>query len=342
VHDALRPAVAHHRLLERLDDHVCALCVRDAMAHDVARTVVYQNKAKRRYLPDISLNKIQVPEVVRAHRFIAALVPLSLDLRGPIARILHHAPRRVRAHPNVAAAELIDDLARPETRVRLPLIEDLRVPLLLDVLGRRPARRRRTLTRRRLLHAPLPLVDREATHAVLLRRRDYSGSDFGRSAAPPPCPLRESDDSDLRRGMPAPLPPELRERVVAHHEATGLGRILLSQIFSVGSATVYRWIKQAKTTGSVDPKVPTRSGPLPKILDEQLGALCDLVAEKPDRTLKALRACWLERFGVSMANSTMEAALKRANLSLKKKRNGSPIERGRTLSKPRQRSSPRS
>lgn len=141
--------------------------------------------------------------------------------------------------------------------------------------------------------------------------------------------------------MPAPLPPQLRERVVAHHEATGLGRVLLSQIFRVGSSTAYRWIQLAKTTGSVEPKAPVRSGPVPKLPDEKLDDLRALVVERPDRTLKELCACWHEKFGVLLGISTMDRAIARAGLSLKKKRSASPVGRGLTSSKQRPPSSRR-
>ena len=133
--------------------------------------------------------------------------------------------------------------------------------------------------------------------------------------------------------MPAPLPPELRERVVAHGEATGLGRILLGQIFNVGPATAYRWRKLLETTGSLAPRKPARSGPEPKISDDKLEDLRALVAEKPDRTLKELSACWLEREGVVVSIATMDRALERAGITLKKKPSGSPLARVPTSSK---------
>jgi len=139
--------------------------------------------------------------------------------------------------------------------------------------------------------------------------------------------------------MPAPLPPELRERVVAHHKATGLGRIHLGRIFSLGSSTAYRWIKLEEATGSVEPKECAKRGAGPKIPDDKLDALRELVAEKPDRILKELCACWFERFGVSVSVAAMHRTLGRAKITLKKKPNASQTERGRMWSPPRTRSS---
>jgi len=119
--------------------------------------------------------------------------------------------------------------------------------------------------------------------------------------------------------MPAPLPVELRKRVVAYAEATGLGRILLGQIFGLGPATAYRWVDQFKRTGSLEPKTVSRRGPAPKIADSHLEELRTLVAEKPDRTLQELCACWLQKTGVDVDETTMHRALVRASISLKKK-----------------------
>lgn len=133
--------------------------------------------------------------------------------------------------------------------------------------------------------------------------------------------------------MPAPLPPELRERVVARHKETGEGRVLLARLFRIGSATAYRWIAQAEATGTVEPKQAARRGPAPKIPDTLLDELRALVAEKPDRTLNELCACWRERTSVSVDDATMHRALVRAKVSLKKRRNGSFIGRVPTSSK---------
>jgi transposase len=141
--------------------------------------------------------------------------------------------------------------------------------------------------------------------------------------------------------MPAPLPPELRERVVAHHKETGDGRVLLGRLFRVGSATAYRWITQEAETGTVTAKVPVRRGREPKIPDARLEELRALVDEKSDRTLDELCTAWCARTGVLVDDATMHRALVRANLSLKKRRSGSSTVRVRTSSKRSARSAKR-
>lgn len=130
--------------------------------------------------------------------------------------------------------------------------------------------------------------------------------------------------------MARPLSIDLRSRVVAHHKKSGDGRIILSRLFAVGSATAYRWVSKEATTGSVAPKIPSRKGPLPKIGNDKLQDLCALVAEKCDRTLQQLCDLWHEKTGVLVDDATMHRALVRAGLSLKKKRFAPTSGRGQT------------
>jgi transposase len=115
--------------------------------------------------------------------------------------------------------------------------------------------------------------------------------------------------------MPAPLSKDLRERVVAYQKETGVGRIILAAIFRIGSATAYRWVKEA----GLEPKPHKKRGPAPLIPDDKLEDLRVLVAEKSDRTLNELCAQWKERHSVLVDDVTMHRALARAGLSLKKK-----------------------
>lgn len=137
--------------------------------------------------------------------------------------------------------------------------------------------------------------------------------------------------------MPASLSVDLRERVVAYAEKHGVGRIVLSRIFGVGSATAYRWVAQGKATGSVAPKVPVNKR-MPRIPDEMLDDLRATIAEKPDRTLREISERWMEKTSVFVPVSTMHRTLVRAGISLKKRPSGSSTERVLTSSLRRRRS----
>src|SRR5258706_13129318 len=90
---------------------------------------------------DVSLHEVEVPEVIRPHRLEALIVRLALHLRRAIPRLLHDMAYGVDARLDALAPELILDLAWPEPRGPVPLVEDLFVPLRFEILRRGTARR---------------------------------------------------------------------------------------------------------------------------------------------------------------------------------------------------------
>ena len=121
--------------------------------------------------------------------------------------------------------------------------------------------------------------------------------------------------------MPAPLSMDLRIRIVAHHEETGDGSILCSRIFRVGEATVRRLLASWRETGSVAPKEAT-GGADPKISDEDLRVIRIVVAKSNDLVRSELCDLWCDRTGTRVSKATMGRALKRADLTLKKRPRG--------------------
>jgi len=119
--------------------------------------------------------------------------------------------------------------------------------------------------------------------------------------------------------MPAPLSNDLRLRVITYHQKHGSNRKELAEIFNIGEATVYRWIKKFRETGAVD-ALPMGVGGFPLITDDKLDCLKALVKKKPDRTLTELCKAWREKHDVELSLSSMARALSRAGLTLKKNR----------------------
>jgi transposase len=114
---------------------------------------------------------------------------------------------------------------------------------------------------------------------------------------------------------------DIRKRVVSAYEANEGGFQKIAERFNVGMCSVRRWLTLKKETGDIQ-KRPRGGGTVVKISDAKLPELISLVQEKPDRTAEELRIEWLKREGGEMGRSSMVRALKRANLSLKKKRSG--------------------
>ena len=117
--------------------------------------------------------------------------------------------------------------------------------------------------------------------------------------------------------MPAPLPNELRSRVVeAFNEGSG-SLVEIANRFCVSSSSVHRWAKLDELYGDFSPN-PHNGGPMRLISDDDLDKIRALVEEKPDRSIKELTMEWNLKNELSVSRSVMGRALLRANLSFKK------------------------
>src|SRR5215471_6730161 len=83
--------------------------------------------------------------------------------------------------------------------------------------------------------------------------------------------------------MPSPLPIEIRERIVARWKRGGVTTEQLADAFEVSPATVKRYIKLARETGSVEPRSHGGGRP-PKIDDAGREWLRQLMQKHQDWT----------------------------------------------------------
>lgn len=111
---------------------------------------------------------------------------------------------------------------------------------------------------------------------------------------------------------------DLRERVIAAHAEGGTTYDGLATRFRVGRATVNRWLRRQRETGSVAPK-PHRSGNRPKVDERGLQLLRELVAARPDATLAELAAGYRECTDVKLALCMVYRALARLGVTRKKR-----------------------
>ena len=108
---------------------------------------------------------------------------------------------------------------------------------------------------------------------------------------------------------------DLRERVIAYVQEGG-EKSQACQIFKIGRDTLYRWLRQHHTEGTLAPKA--RGKYTPRKLDD--GAVTTYIAAHPDATLAELGTA----FGVSAV--AMWKACQRLQITRKK---NAPVRRAR-------------
>ena len=118
--------------------------------------------------------------------------------------------------------------------------------------------------------------------------------------------------------MPSPLPVALRERVLEAIRTEPLSIAAAATRFVVGTATVKRWLRRVRETGSLE---PAKMGGVRvvRIGAEDAQKVIDIVEETPDATLNELTDTYNERHGTDVSKSAMVRALARLNITRKKR-----------------------
>jgi transposase len=111
---------------------------------------------------------------------------------------------------------------------------------------------------------------------------------------------------------------DLRERVVTFYEQGGATERDTAALFGVGEATVRRWRRLKRETGSLAAK-PVGGGAPARVQGEGELIVCGLVIEQPDRTIEELTDAFGSMTGGPISTSSMSRALARLGLSRKKK-----------------------
>lgn len=116
--------------------------------------------------------------------------------------------------------------------------------------------------------------------------------------------------------MAKPYSKDLRERVVASVEG-GLSRHQAAALFDVGVATVVRWVRQFRETGSVTPK--PMGGDHRSLLVGERARLLERIDAVSDLTLEELRDELKER-GIVVGYGTVWRFFAREDITVKKNR----------------------
>jgi putative transposase len=130
--------------------------------------------------------------------------------------------------------------------------------------------------------------------------------------------------------MPKPLPVEIRERVVEAVENAGLTIEAAACRFMVGTASVKRWLRRSRESGSVEPDAMGGTRFI-WIGEDEREQLLVLVEHMPDATLEELTEAYNARHGTAVSRAALIRGLQRFEVTRKK-----------SASEPRRRSVPTS
>jgi len=110
-----------------------------------------------------------------------------------------------------------------------------------------------------------------------------------------------------------------RRKIVKAYEDEAISQRKLAKRFSVAPSFIQKLLKQYRETDSVAPKVRTQQT-TPKLNNEHLATLHRLVEERNDATLEELRDLLVTEIGFDVSCSTVDRALDKLDLTLKKRR----------------------
>ena len=133
----------------------------------------------------------------------------------------------------------------------------------------------------------------------------------------------------IQDGVAATISTDLRKRAVAEYLRGGMTYADVAEQFSIGVATINRWIRLHRETGDITPR-PRGGGARPKLDEACFTLLSQLVSQQPDSTLAELRSALAERRGVQVTLTTVHKALKRLDLTRKKRWSTPRSKRART------------
>lgn len=119
--------------------------------------------------------------------------------------------------------------------------------------------------------------------------------------------------------MPIALSIDLRQRIVEAYDPKTTSFRDVAERFSVGEASVNRFVHQLRKTGSLAPR-PHAGGNPSKLQEAELATLRELVTEKSDRTRAELLVALAERCKVLVSAATVGRALTALGLTRKKSR----------------------
>lgn len=111
---------------------------------------------------------------------------------------------------------------------------------------------------------------------------------------------------------------DFRKKILEVREKENLSVRKLAKHFHVATSFIQKIIKQYQETGDLNP-LPQGGNPPPKIGNEQLVTLVEIIEKNNDATLRELCDLLDQETGVRVSISTMGRVTQKLNYSVKKK-----------------------
>ena len=118
--------------------------------------------------------------------------------------------------------------------------------------------------------------------------------------------------------MPKPYSSDFRKKVIEEIQEGTYSKLEIARRFRISSSFIYNVWSRYEMTGSYEAK-PMGNTTSPKVDETGSDHIKEWLANEPDLTLNALCDKYAEHFGITMGKSSMDRALKRVNITYKKK-----------------------
>lgn len=110
---------------------------------------------------------------------------------------------------------------------------------------------------------------------------------------------------------------EFRQKIIEVHEKESISIRKLAERFCVAKSFIQKLIKQYQETGDIRPQ-PQGGSPEPKLNQEQLIDLVEIIETNNDATLEELCDLLSEKIQIRVSRATMGRITQKLNYSVKK------------------------
>lgn len=114
-----------------------------------------------------------------------------------------------------------------------------------------------------------------------------------------------------------PYPIEFRQKIIQIYENEKTSIRKLAQRFQVSKSFIQKLLKQYQETGSIEP-FPQGGSPPPRIPQEELITLIEIIEANNDATLEELCELFLEKTEIKVSRATMGRVTLQLSYSVKK------------------------